>query len=92
MLADTTSNTLTLSEVTTETFGKLRADKAAKSLPFSKTTNTLVSIDKLARTCLNSFVFGASKLKPSTATKLFSATLSDNTDFIAKRRTFLGSL
>ncbi len=49
LLADTTSNTLTLSEVTTETFGMLRADKAAKSLPFSKTTNTLVSIDKLAR-------------------------------------------
>jgi len=86
------SKTLMLSAVTTETFGKLRADKAAKSFSDSKTTNTLESIVKLAKTCLNSFVYGASKLNPSTATKLFEATFSDNTDFIAKRRTFLGSL
>ena len=50
------SKTLMLSAVTTETFGKLRADKAAKSFSDSKTTNTLESIVKLAKTCLNSFV------------------------------------
>ena len=88
----TTSNTVTLSEVVTVTFAKLRAAKPATSFSVSNTTNTLESIDKLVKTCLNSFVLGASKLKASTATKLFSATFSDKTDLIAKRRTFLGSL
>ncbi len=87
-----TSNTVTLSEVTTVTFDRLRPDNDANLFSGSTTTNTFESIDKFSNTCLNSFVFGASKFNASTTTKLFEATFSDNTDLIAKRRTFLGSL
>ena len=71
----------------------LRADNATFSFASAVTIKCFLTqqIDPLS-TATMSFVFGASNAKSSKTTMLFSTTLVDNADLIAKRRTFLGSL
>ena len=88
----TKSNTLTLFSSTIVTLAKLRAERTAFSLSLSITTNTLVSTSKLVHTFWNSFVFGVSNANSSTTTKFSLATLSDNAERNAKRRTLRGNL
>ena len=68
--------------------GMLRADKATVSFASAVTINAFFSTDNPLRMPANSFVFTASRVRSSRTMMLLSITLEDNTDLIAKRRTF----
>lgn len=66
----------------------LRADNATFSSMSAVTINALESTERPLSRPLKSFVFGASKDSVSNTRMFSSATLVDNADLIAKRRTF----
>ena len=63
--------------VATLTFGRLRAESAANSLPSSRITSTFESTLSAESTFANSAVFGAANERLSTATNLSSATFAE---------------
>ncbi|GAM93771.1 50S ribosomal protein L4 [Listeria monocytogenes] len=87
-----TSSTEILSAGITVMPCKLRADNSTFSLSPATTISALVSTEIFLRKAANSFVLGASKVKPSSTTNFSSFTLEERIDLIAKRRTFLGNL
>ncbi|EFR98953.1 RNA polymerase factor sigma-54, partial [Listeria seeligeri FSL N1-067] len=87
-----TSSTEILSAGITVMPCKLRADNSTFSLSLATTISALVSTEIFLRKAANSFVLGASKVKPSSTTNFSSFTLEERIDLIAKRRTFLGNL
>jgi hypothetical protein len=70
----------------------LRADKATASLASAVTIKAFFSTDNPLRIAAISFVLAVSRVRSSRTMILLSFTLEDNTDLIAKRRTFLGNL
>src|SRR5699024_10423397 len=73
----TISRTLAVVAVATLTFGRLRAESAANSLPSSRITSTFESTLSAESTFANSAVFGAANERLSTATNLSSATFAE---------------
>lgn len=66
----------------------LRADNATFSSRSAVTNKDFFSKERSLRIFVNSFVFGAARVRASRTKKFCSTTLADKADLRAKRRTF----